>query len=99
MGSFDEALAVANSAGDAEAFVIGGAEIYRAALSRADRLYITLVMAEVDGDTYFVGEKEWRDWDWDSWVAVENELHEADEKNEYPYAFVTFQRCEPKIAS
>jgi dihydrofolate reductase len=99
VGSFDEALAVANSAGDSEAFVVGGSEIYRAALSRSDRLYITIVMADVDGDTYFVGEKEWRDWDWDSWVAVENELHEADEKNEHPYAFVTFQRCEPKIAS
>ena len=99
VGSFDEALAVANSAGDSEAFVVGGSEIYRAALSRSDRLYITIVMADVEGDTYFVGEKEWRDWDWDSWVAVENELHEADEKNEHPYAFVTFQRCEPKIAS
>jgi dihydrofolate reductase len=99
VGSLDDALQVAEAAGDAEAFIVGGSEIYRAALSRADRLYITVVMAEVEGDTYFVGEQEWREWDWDSWVAVENELHEPDEKNEYAYAFVTFQRCEPKIAS
>src|SRR3954470_14188141 len=83
VGSINEALQVAGTAGDSEAFIIGGSEIYRAALSRADRLYITIVMAEVAGDTYFVGEKEWRDWDWDAWVAVENELHEPDEKNEY----------------
>jgi dihydrofolate reductase len=98
VGSIDEALQVAENAGDREAFIIGGSEIYRAALSRADRLYITIVMADVAGDTYFVGEKEWRDWDWDAWVAVENELHEPDDKNEYAYAFVTFQRCEPRIS-
>jgi dihydrofolate reductase len=97
--SVDDALRIAEAAGDAEAFVVGGSEIYRASLSKADRLYITVVMADVQGDTYFVGEHEWRDWTWDSWVAVENELHDADEKNEYPYAFVTFQRCEPKPES
>jgi dihydrofolate reductase len=95
----DDAFKIAEAAGDTEAFIVGGSEIYRATLFRADRLYITVVMADVEGDTYFVGEKEWRDWDWDSWVAVENELHEPDDKNEYPYAFVTFQRCEPKPAS
>src|SRR5215216_4384675 len=44
VGSIDEALQVAETAGDPEAFIIGGSEVYRAALSRADRLYITIVM-------------------------------------------------------
>ena len=39
------------AAGDDEAFIIGGAELYREALPLADRLYLTRVHADVDGDT------------------------------------------------
>jgi dihydrofolate reductase len=50
-GSLEAALALA---GDApEVFVIGGAELYRLALPRADRLYLTLIDADYDGDTFF----------------------------------------------
>jgi len=49
--SLDDAIALA---GDApEAFVIGGAELYRLALPRADRLYLTLIDADYQGDTFF----------------------------------------------
>jgi dihydrofolate reductase len=49
--SLDEAIALA---GDApEVFVIGGAELYAAALPRADRLYLTLIDADYEGDTLF----------------------------------------------
>jgi dihydrofolate reductase len=59
--SLDEALALA---GDApEVFVIGGAELYRLALPRADRLYLTLVDAEYPGDTVFpeLDRADWRE--------------------------------------
>ena len=59
--SLDEALALA---GDApEVFVIGGAELYRLALPRADRLYLTLVDAEYPGDTVFpeLDPADWRE--------------------------------------
>lgn len=49
--SLDDALALV--AGVPEAFVIGGAELYRLALSRADRLLITEIDHDFDGDTYF----------------------------------------------
>ena len=50
-GSLDEALALA---GDApEVFVIGGAQLYAAALPRADRLLITEIDHDFDGDTSF----------------------------------------------
>jgi dihydrofolate reductase len=45
--------ALAACAGAAEAFVIGGAELYRLALSRADRLLITEIDFDFDGDTSF----------------------------------------------
>lgn len=65
--SFEQALLEAEKAfGDAaspsdEAMVIGGAEIYRAALQFADRVYLTRVHIEPDGDAFFEGlcEKDW----------------------------------------
>lgn len=89
--SLDEALRIAETAGEEEVFIVGGAELYREALSRADRLYLTLVLADVEGDTYFFPEI-----DWNAWVCLESEHHNADLKNEYPYDAVTLQRCEPK---
>lgn len=49
--SLDEALAAARGAGEEEAFVIGGAGLFEAAFQFADRVYLTRVLAEVEGDT------------------------------------------------
>src|SRR3954468_18964811 len=49
--NLEQGLKTAKNAGDDEAFIVGGAELYRAALPAADRLYLTRVDAEVDGDT------------------------------------------------
>lgn len=52
--SLSEALDMAKgSPGSEEAFIIGGGEIYREAIGQADRLYLTLVDAEADADTFF----------------------------------------------
>ncbi len=82
--SIEEALAIANS--DPEIFVIGGAEIYRQALDSADRLYLTLVHAHVDGDTYFP------EFNGSHWQEVGRERHEADERNRYAYTFLVYAR-------
>lgn len=57
--SLDEAIRYC--AGDSETFVIGGGELYRAALPRADRIYLTVVDAEPEGDTR-MPEFDTRDW-------------------------------------
>jgi dihydrofolate reductase len=93
VGSLDDALALARAAGDDEVFVIGGAEIYRLALPRADRLYMTLVLAEVEGDRKFP------DVDWGTWARTETETAEADADNEYPCRFYVFERCEAETPS
>ncbi len=49
--SLDEALAAARQAGEEEAFVIGGAGLFGAAFRFADRVYLTRVLADVEGDT------------------------------------------------
>jgi dihydrofolate reductase len=53
VGSLDEAIDACRKQGVAEAFIIGGAEVYRQALGLADRLYLTIVAADVPGDAYF----------------------------------------------
>jgi dihydrofolate reductase len=69
-----------------EVFVIGGAQIYEQALPAVNKLYITEVDAEVDGDTYFppLNRKEWRE--------TNRESHKKDDKNKYEYSFVTYER-------
>jgi dihydrofolate reductase len=85
--SLDEAIAKAESAGDAEIFVGGGQEIFRQALHRADRMYLTRVHAEPEGDTFF---PEFDDVN--EWHLTDAEHYEADERNPYPYSFLTYQR-------
>lgn len=82
--SVDEALQLVT--GDFEIFIIGGGDIYRQALPRADRIHLTRVHAAIEGDAFFpelpAGE----------WKEVACEEHSADQDNEYPYAFLTYQR-------
>jgi dihydrofolate reductase len=84
VGSLDEALALA--AGEDEVFVIGGGEIYRLALPRADRLYLTVVHAEVDGDTWFPP------FEHDGWVLESDVDHPADERHSFPFSFRSYRR-------
>ncbi|MHB8535168.1 MAG: type 3 dihydrofolate reductase [Sulfuricaulis sp.] len=82
--SVEQALASAQN--DTEVFIIGGAEIYRLAFDRADRLYLTLVHAAIHGDTYFP------DFDAGQWHETGRERHTADEKNPHAYTFLTYDR-------
>ena len=84
--SLDKALEFADASGEDQAFIVGGAELYRESLSRADRIYLTRVCATVDGDTYFPNVA------WDEWHLVESEENDATEKNEYAYRFETYDR-------
>jgi dihydrofolate reductase len=87
VSDLDKALQIAEAAGDEEAFVIGGAEIYRLAMAHADRLYVTRVLAEVKGDAF------WSDFRASDWRLVETSRHAADAKNDYPLVFETYQRA------
>ena len=80
----DEALVICR--GEPEIVVIGGSEIYRQSLPRADRIYLTEVHAEVEGDVCFP------DMDKSEWQEVEREEFGADEKNEFPFSFVILDR-------
>jgi dihydrofolate reductase len=51
--NIEEALEKAETTGDPEIFILGGAEIYKLALPKTDRLYLTLIHSSFPGDTYF----------------------------------------------
>ena len=84
--NLDDALERAQAAGEDEAFIIGGAELYREALARADRLYLTEVHANVTGDTFLPHV------DWAEWQLLESTEHPADSKNDYPHSFKLLER-------
>lgn len=90
VGSLEAALDLARSAGESEAFIIGGAVIYALALPIAGCFYRTRVLADVPGDVVFPSFDE-RDWD----VKVELE-HPADAQNEYPFVIETLTRRAPR---
>ena len=84
--SLDDALAVAQAAGDDETFIIGGAEVYRLALPRAERMYITRVHANIDGDAYFPILC------WSDWRLVTANDRAADDKNDYDHTLQVYER-------
>lgn len=84
--SIDEALGIASAAGDDEAFIGGGAEIFRATLGLADRIYLTLVRARIAGDTLFP------ELDPESWMIIAQEDRDPDNANPHALTFITYER-------
>ena len=86
--SLEEAIAMAKEAcGDDEIFVMGGAQIYAEALSVVDRLYITRVERDYDGDTSFPKI------DYSQWQLVSEERYERGEEFDSPFAFLCYDRA------
>lgn len=82
--SLEAALA---AAGDVEEImVIGGGRIYEQMLDRADRIYLTHIDAEVEGDTQFP------DYEPDEWQSAFSEFHDADAQNSHSYCFEILDR-------
>lgn len=82
--SIDAAIALA---GDVEeAVIIGGGTIYEASMPQADKLCLTFIDADIDGDTCFP------DWG-EGWSETYRESYQADEKNRYNMEFVVLERA------
>ncbi len=84
--SLEQALNLARQAGETEAFIIGGAQIYALALPLADTFYRTRVLAEVEGDVCFPA------FDESEWECRRESEHGADERNEHPFVIETLTR-------
>ncbi|KAA9349935.1 MULTISPECIES: dihydrofolate reductase [Larkinella] len=84
--SLEKAMDEARKTGIDEAFVIGGAEIYRQAIDSADRLYLTEVKASFEGDATFP------DFDKSHWQEISRRHHATDERHAVAFDFVVWER-------
>ncbi len=81
-----EEIVKMNQQTDQELFVIGGAEIFKEILPHSDRLYITEINKEFEGDTYFPAFEK------DKWKVTSREQGIKDEKNPYDYTFLVYEK-------
>lgn len=86
VSSLDEAIELAERAEEQEAFIIGGAQIYAAAMDIANRIYLTRIHHRFEGDAFFpeISESEW--------TVISEERHEQDQANLWPYTFFVYER-------
>lgn len=84
--SLEEALQFAADNNETEAFVIGGGDIYRQSMPLLDRLYLTRVACNPEGDVFFpeIAPEEW--------TLLSEDAQQPDERNPFPYTFQVFQR-------
>ena len=85
-GSLEVALALFPA--QEEVFVTGGGQIYAQALPLADRIYLTTVMRDYEGDTRFP------DWNRSGWTEVFREYHERGKDFPYPFEYTDWVREE-----
>lgn len=69
-----------------EIMIMGGASIYEQALAIADRLYLTFIQLNVNGDAHFPDLRQFR------WRELSSESHTPDPENPYNYSFVVYER-------
>jgi dihydrofolate reductase len=69
-----------------EIFVVGGADIFKTALPDANRIYLTRIHQDFDGDVYFPELNK------TEWVLMSSRFCEADEKNKYDHTYQVWER-------
>ena len=84
--SIESAIEAGEQKGLETVFILGGGEIYRQSMDLADKLIITEVHKNFEGDTVFP------EIDKRIWKEVSRDEHKADEKNKYDFAFVEYLR-------
>lgn len=84
--SVPEALHMAHTQGETEAFIIGGGQIYNQTVDLWDKLYLTEVDLEVAGDVFFPS------LDYHQWSMISEEKNQKDDKNEFDYTFKIFEK-------
>lgn len=86
LGSWAEIEQWLQQSGTEKAFVIGGAQLFEAAIDDVSHFYLTRVHAEVSGDVYLPRI------DWQQWELTQRADHPADERNDHAYSFEDYRR-------
>ena len=87
VGSIEEAIEKAKIIGEKEAFIIGGGEIYRQSLKNTDKIYLTRVHSNFEGDTFF------EDLDKSVWKQKSSVYRAADDKNTFDLSFEVYEKA------
>lgn len=86
VNSVEEGFEFASRMGEEELFVIGGAKVYGQTIHLADRIYLTIIDHEFDGDSYFP------EFNVDEWELVSDRFHGKDKEHNYSFRFLIFRR-------
>lgn len=86
VGSIEEAVEIAEAEKRAEIFIIGGSEVYEQLMPYVEKIYMTIVHQNFEGDAYFPELNS------SEWTETEREDHAADAENKVGYSFVTLKR-------
>lgn len=89
--SVGKALSFAFENGEHEAFIVGGGEIYKLALPIVDRLYVTMIDADIEGDVFAP------EVDWTQWKEVSTAHHNPDERHKYAFNFKVYERKNTRV--
>ncbi|MEO8583339.1 MAG: dihydrofolate reductase [Flavitalea sp.] len=88
---FSEAIGIAEKTDAKECFVIGGGQIFKEVMPGSDRIYVTRVHAEFEGDTFFPVIDPL------IWTRVSALPFKPDEKHAYAYTFEVWEKNKPKL--
>jgi dihydrofolate reductase len=86
VNTIDEALKKAKALDEKEVFIIGGGEIYKQTLHLADRLYITIIDMETEGDVFYP------EVNWDNWRTISFRHYEKDSNNPFDHDYYIYER-------
>lgn len=86
VNSIERGIDIARNNGEIEVFIIGGADIYRSAVPMTQRMYLTEIQAEIQGDVFFpsFNKAEWKE--------TKRVHHAVDEKHAHAFDFVVYDK-------
>lgn len=84
--SLNQAISIAKPIEKEEIFIIGGGQVYKESLSVVDRLYVTIIDIEIEGDVYYPKI------DLNIWKPVSKRNYLADQSNHYNHTYYIFER-------
>ena len=84
--TLEAAISIAEKNNESEMFIIGGAEIFSLGMQVTQRMYLTEIAADVEGDTYFPA------FDKNVWREISRKHHPADDRHRYAFDFVVYER-------
>ncbi len=86
VNSIDEGIRLARLKGEEELFISGGGEIFKASIHLADKIYLTVIDHNFDGDVFFPK------FDSSGWKLVSEDFHGKDSRHQFAFAFYIYER-------